>query len=134
MLRPLKSYKLAYKPLFVIVFFLLFHPILIFGQANFLQADLLKLKAASDSTNKISAPEKLYLQTDKPYYATGDTIWLKAWLINAPTFLLSAKSGLLHIDIANDRNKVIKQYLLPVTSGVSWGNILLDEKEYKPGT
>jgi hypothetical protein len=115
-------------------FFLLFVVILTFAQSRPVARDLLSLKVASDSTNKKYAPEKLYMQTDKPYYATGDTIWFKAWLINAPTFLLSAKSGLLHIDIANDSNKVIKQYLLPVTSGVSWGNIALDEKEYKPGT
>ncbi len=28
-------------------------------------------------------PEKVYIQTDKPYYITGDTIRLKAYLLNA---------------------------------------------------
>jgi CarboxypepD_reg-like domain/TonB-dependent Receptor Plug Domain len=103
------------------------------SQSNSLQARLLNLKAASDSTNKKYAPEKLYMQFDKPYYAVSDTMWFKAWLINAPTYLLSAKSSFLHVDIATDSNKVVKQYLLPVQAGVSWGNITLDQKEFKPG-
>jgi len=77
--------------------------------------------------------EKLYLQFDKPYYATGDTIWFKAYLLN--NFLLpSVKSGVLNIDIANDSDKVIKQYRLPVQSGLAWGNIALSDKDFKPGT
>ena len=104
-----------------------------YGQSTAIQTTLLNLKTQTDSTNKNYGTEKLHIQFDKPYYAIGDTIWLKAWLINAPTYLLSAKSGLLHVDIANDSNKVIKQYLLPVQSGLSWGNITLDEKEFKPG-
>lgn len=95
---------------------------------------LLKLKSASEYDRENTVPEKSYLQFDKPYYALGDTIWFKAWLMNASTNLLSAKSGLLHIDIATDSNKVIKQYLLPVQAGVSWGNIALDGKDYKSGT
>jgi hypothetical protein len=98
------------------------------------QQILLKLKSNSDSLNKNFAPEKVHMQFDKPYYALGDTIWFKAWLINTPSFLLSAKSGLLHVEIATDSNKVIQQFLLPVANGVTWGNIAINDKEYKAGT
>ncbi|MDB5287068.1 MAG: hypothetical protein JWR05_2017 [Mucilaginibacter sp.] len=98
------------------------------------QQELLKIKSQSDSLNKNFAPEKIHMQFDKPYYALGDTIWFKAWLINAPSFLLSAKSGLLHVEIATDSNKVIQQFLLPVVNGVTWGNIAINDKEYKAGT
>ncbi|MFA6084178.1 carboxypeptidase-like regulatory domain-containing protein [Mucilaginibacter sp.] len=83
--------------------------------------------------NKNFAVEKIHMQFDKPYYALGDTIWFKAWLINAPSFLLSAKSGLLHIEIATDSNKVIQQFLLPISNGVTWGNIAINDKDYKAG-
>jgi hypothetical protein len=119
--------------LFLTFLLICFFKLSVYSQSDNLQAALLKLKATSDSTNKNAAPEKLYMQFDKPYYAVGDTIWFKAWLINGPTYLLSAKSGLLHIDIATDSNKVIKQFLLPVRGGVSWGNITLSDKEFKPG-
>jgi len=96
-------------------------------------AALLQLTRHSDSlVNQIGA-EKLYIQFDKPYYGTGDTIWFKAYLLNVPTYRLSARSGLLHIDIANDSNKVVKQYLLPVENGLSRGSLTLDEKIFKPG-
>ena len=82
------------------------------------------------SPNQIT--EKLYLQFDKPYYAINDTIWFKAYLLN--NFLLpSTKSGVLNIDIANDSNKIVKQYRIPVQSGLAWGNIGIDEKTFTPG-
>ncbi|MGZ3891650.1 MAG: carboxypeptidase-like regulatory domain-containing protein, partial [Mucilaginibacter sp.] len=91
------------------------------------------LKETSDTLNAKYAAEKLYIQFDKPYYAAGDTIWLKAYLLNEPTYNLSARSGLLHIDLANDSNKVIKQYILPLKDGLAWGKISLDDKNVKPG-
>ncbi|MBS1533063.1 MAG: hypothetical protein JSU01_22370, partial [Bacteroidetes bacterium] len=103
-----------------------------YGQSD-PQARLLKFAASSDSLVGRNGTERIYVQFDKPNYVIGDTIWLKAWLFNAPTLLLSARSGLLHIDIANDSNKIVKQYLLPVASGLSWGNIVLDDKIFKPG-
>jgi hypothetical protein len=119
--------------LFIMFLLMCFFKLSAYSQFDNLKAALLKLKATSDSTNKNAAPEKLYMQFDKPYYAVSDTIWFKAWLINAPTYLLSAKSGFLHIDIATDSNIVVKQYLLPVQGGVCWGNITLSDKEFKPG-
>ncbi|MDB5136398.1 MAG: hypothetical protein JWP37_3001 [Mucilaginibacter sp.] len=132
MLCLLKSYRLAYKFLFIIS--LLCGPAVAFGQINSLQNIILKLQSTSDSTIRNSPPEKLYIQFDKPYYALGDTIWFKGYLFNAPSLLLSAKSGLLHIDITSDSGKMIKEYLIPVSNGVSWGNITLNDKEFKPGT
>ena len=103
-------------------------------QSNYLEAGLLKLKNASDSINETQAPEKVYLQFDKPYYAIGDTIWFKAYLLNSAYITASDKSGFMYIEIANDSNKVVKQYKLPVEEGLSWGNINLDEKEFATGT
>ena len=104
-----------------------------YAQASTFQQALLKIKSQSDSLIKNFAVEKIHMQFDKPYYALGDTIWFKAWLINAPSFLLSAKSGLLHIEIATDSNKVVQQFLLPISNGVTWGNIAINDKDYKAG-
>ena len=104
-----------------------------FAQQASLKSKLLDFTNNSDSIAKRSEPEKLYLQTDKPDYIAGDTIWFKAYLFNAPSFLLSAQSGILHIDIANDSNKVVKQYLIPVSRGVAGGDTPLNEKDYRAG-
>ena len=42
--------------------------------------------------------EKLYLQLDKPYYTTGDTIRLKAYLLNADFLTPSNHSGMLYVE------------------------------------
>lgn len=47
-----------------------------------------------DSLNKFSnhlSIEKVYIQTDKPYYFIGDTLWLKVYLTEASYFNASAK-------------------------------------------
>ena len=64
--------------------------------------DLLKLTRLSDSITHIRPVEKLYLQFDKPYYALGDTIWLKAYLLN-DYLTASDKSRIINIDIATMR-------------------------------
>jgi hypothetical protein len=104
-----------------------------FAQINPLKSELLKITSASDSLSKKNPPEKLYLQFDKPYYAIGDTIWFKAYLLNG-YLTASDKSSIINIDIANDSNKVIKQYRFPVAAAIGWGNISLDNKDFAPGT
>jgi len=95
---------------------------------------LLKIAATSDSLNKKAGIEKLYLQFDKPYYALNDTIWFKAYLLNANYLVPSVKSGFIYADILNDSSKVVKQCRFPVGKGLTWGNIGLSDKEFTPGT
>jgi len=129
----LVSHLKSYGYLFVFSsFLLLLCHFSAFSQLRY-QAELLKYTNQADSLVNKYPGEKIYIQFDKPDYATGDTIWLKAYLFNAPSLLLSAQSGVLHIDIANDSNKVVKQYLLPVANGITWGNIGLDKKEFLTG-
>ena len=105
----------------------------VFSQAKRLQDDLLKIAARSDSlVNKFPA-EKIYIQFDKTVYVAGDTIWFKAYLFNAPSLFLSAQSGILHIDIANENNVIVRQYQFPVSDGLAWGNISLDERNIAAG-
>lgn len=37
-------------------------------------------------------PEKIYVQTDKPYYAIGEDIWFTAYLLNGITHRNTEKS------------------------------------------
>jgi hypothetical protein len=105
-----------------------------FAQSAGFKSQLLKLTTATLNLSDTQPREKLYLQFDKPYYAVGDTIWFKTYLFNAAYLTATDKSNIMYIDIANDTNKVIKQYKLPVQHGLSWGNISLDEKDFAPGT
>jgi len=79
------------------------------------------------------AIEKIYLHTDKIAYAAGDTIWFKAYLFNAAYFTAPKKSGIAYIEIANEKNVVVKRMMVPLYFGLGWGNISLNEKEFSQG-
>src|SRR5215217_2242179 len=76
--------------------------------------------------------EKVYLHTDKPYYALGDTIWFKAYVTVGSRHQLSALSGALYVDLINERDSIEKSLKLPVTAGMAMGNFDLSE-ELKEG-
>jgi hypothetical protein len=78
--------------------------------------------------------EKLFLQLDKPNYASGDTIWFKAYLLNGDFLTSATRSGLLYIELDDLDNKCIKRIMVPVISGLSWGNMYLNPEEVPDGS
>ena len=89
--------------------------------------------SSMDTLRSRMPAEKLYIQFDKPYYSTGDTIWLKAYLLDA-AFLTPSKSGVLYLELANDTNKVLMRRMMPVMDGLGRGNIVLDKEEIPEGS
>ncbi|MDQ7947531.1 MAG: TonB-dependent receptor plug domain-containing protein [Pedobacter sp.] len=69
--------------------------------------------------------EKIHLHLDKPYYAVGDTIWFKAYVVDAESHQLSALSKIIHVELINDRDSVEKKLLLPLRAGLAWGDFEL---------
>lgn len=51
--------------------------------------------------------EKIYLQTDKPYYSAGDTIWFKAYMLHASIHQPMAFSRYIYVELINAQNQVI---------------------------
>ncbi|WP_343531101.1 TonB-dependent receptor plug domain-containing protein [Pedobacter sp.] len=84
------------------------------------------LKKLDETTSK-QAQEKVYLHLDKPYYAVGDDIWFKAYTINAKTGIPSTISGLLYVELVNEKDSVTKQLKLPMKSGITWGDFKLTD-------
>lgn len=83
-------------------------------------------KKLDERTTK-NAQEKVYLHLDKPYYAIGDDIWFKAYTVNAKTGLPSTISGLLYVELINEKDSVTKQLKLPMRSGITWGDFKLTD-------
>ncbi|MEO6852015.1 MAG: hypothetical protein ABI203_05125, partial [Mucilaginibacter sp.] len=81
-----------------------------------------------DSVRTQLPVEKLYLQLDKPAYLQNDTLWFKAYLLDADYLGPSPRSGLLYVELDDINNHSVKRMLAPVVSGLSWGNIALDER------
>nr|WP_068891083.1 hypothetical protein [Pedobacter panaciterrae] len=103
--------------------------IFILGFSAFIQKDdiidqpIINLHKHTDT----NIHEKIHLHFDKPYYALGDTIWFKAYVVIGSRHQLSALSGTLYVDLINERDSLIKSLKLPVTAGMSMGDFVLDE-------
>lgn len=76
--------------------------------------------------------EKVYLHQDKGYYAIGDTIWIGGYVVDARSHRPSGLSKILHIDLINENNKVVKQLKLLNDRGRAVGEIVLNGN-YTPG-
>lgn len=87
-----------------------------------------KAVAQLNNYNSKFTSEKIYLHFDKPYYAAGDTIWFKAYLLNAASLKASAYSNKLYIDLISDSSSVVQSLAIPVATGLGYGDIKLPAK------
>lgn len=69
--------------------------------------------------------EKVHLHLDKPYYAVGDDIWLKAYVIDSRSAEPSTISNILYVELINEKDSVQQQLKLPLQSGMAWGDFKL---------
>lgn len=76
----------------------------------------------------IPIQEKVYLQLDKPYYAKGETVWLKAYLVDASFHRpLNASKG-LWVDLVTPEGEILTHQLLPVQGeGYALGDIKIGD-------
>jgi TonB-dependent SusC/RagA subfamily outer membrane receptor len=71
--------------------------------------------------------EKVYLHFDKPYYAAGDTIYFKAYVVAGEKNILSPLSGVLYADLITSQNKIINAIKLQIIDGLAWGDFALPD-------
>lgn len=71
--------------------------------------------------------EKVHLHLDKPYYAVGDNIWFKAYVLNTETLGPSEISDIIYVELINERDSVKKMTRLPLRGGISWGDFKLTD-------
>ncbi|MBS1501807.1 MAG: hypothetical protein JST32_07080, partial [Bacteroidetes bacterium] len=69
--------------------------------------------------------EKAYLQFDKPYYAAGDTVYYKAYVMLGERNNLSKSSGILYVDLIDPANSIINTEMLQLANGLAWGDFAL---------
>jgi hypothetical protein len=71
--------------------------------------------------------EKVYLHTDRNYYASGDEIWFKAYLVNAQSNYPVNTSNTLYTELIDPSNTIIASHVVRVDSGYAIGDFKLDE-------
>lgn len=67
------------------------------------------------------------MQTDKPYYIAGETIWLKAYLTDAATNQPTSQSGVLYVDLIGEDEQPAQRLKLKVEDGEAKGNFDLPD-------
>lgn len=69
--------------------------------------------------------EKVHLQLDKPYYAIGEDIWIKGYVVTAERNEPSLLSAVLYVDLIDQKNIIKKKAKLEIINGFTHGNISL---------
>ncbi len=77
--------------------------------------------------------EKVYLHTDRDYYLPGDTLWFKAYLIDASEMMLSDHSRNLHVEIISPEAVITDSRTVRIMNGLGNGDFILSEN-LKSGT
>lgn len=67
------------------------------------------------------APEKIYVQTDKAYYTSSDTIWFKAYLVSAISHLPLTKSQVAYVDLIAPDSTLVDSKQLVLNNGSANG-------------
>jgi len=76
--------------------------------------------------------EKVYLQTDKPYYSAGEEIWFKGYLVNATTLMPNALSQFIYVELISKADTVLSRVKIKRDSLGFEGHIKLIP-EMRPG-
>lgn len=75
--------------------------------------------------HSVTSQEKVYAHLDKMTYLAGDTLWYKLYLVDAKSHEPASSSGVVHIDLIDERNKVILSQSSKVSYGGAYGDIQL---------
>ena len=67
--------------------------------------------------------EKAYLHLDRPVYATGETIWFSAYVVDAGQHQLDSLSQVLHVDLLSAQQKVVARRTLRLQGGRASGDL-----------
>ena len=71
--------------------------------------------------------EKVYLHFDKPFYIPGETIWYKAYLVDAADNTPSSLSKIIYTELLDKNGKLIIRQILKAGNGFANSEFLLPE-------
>ncbi len=70
--------------------------------------------------------EKIHVMTDKPYYITGDTIWMRTFVVNAVNHQPVDASKFVYVELISPMNEVATRIKIKESDGVFKGYLPLD--------
>ena len=113
--------------LLVFIILLITLPLSVFSQQEIVSPDTLAQRLRTQTS--LFPQEKLHLHTDKSVYLPGETIWFRAYLVDAITHEYKAKSRYIYTELLNANDSVINRIKIrPDSLGLHYGHLLLDTK------
>lgn len=82
--------------------------------------------------NKAYPQEKVYLHMDNRSYFIGDTIWFKAYVMDATTLHPTQTSGVLYVELLNEMGVEVEHLKMRLENGMCHGGFALKD-EYRTG-
>ncbi len=80
------------------------------------------------SLNSTYKQEKIYLHTDRARYGLGDTVWFRAYLVDALSNAPNTLSRYVYVELIDDIDSVlVRKMIRPDSLGVFYGEIALPE-------
>ena len=67
--------------------------------------------------------EKAYLHLDRPVYATGETIWFSAFVVDAARHQLDSLNQVLHVELLSPQRQVVARRVLRLKGGRTSGDL-----------
>jgi hypothetical protein len=95
--------------------------------------DLAQLKQNLDWQVYNYPQEKIHVMTDKPYYITGDTVWLRAFVVNAVNHQPVDASKFVYVELISPMDEVSMRIKLKERDGVFKGFLPLDPTKVAEG-
>ena len=72
--------------------------------------------------------EKLYAQTDKPYYLSGETVWFRVYLVDNMSLIPDTTSRYVYAELVNPNDSLVTRVKIRPSSGAYHGYIYLSDK------
>lgn len=72
--------------------------------------------------------EKMYVHHDKPFYAAGEKMWFKSYLVKMATNLPVNQNDALHIDLISPEGALVVSDLYKSANGISYGQLAIPEE------
>ena len=74
----------------------------------------------------ISNLEKIYTQTDRPFYFPGETVWFKSYIVNVDN-TIATLSDIMYAKLISPKGSIIKTSKLSISQGYAYGDFTIDK-------
>ena len=115
------------KGFYTLTVLLLFFSTMTNGQTARMNTEPTNIAGMVQAFNRSFPQEKVFLQFDNTSYFQGETIWFKAFVVNATTFMRS-KSTVLYVDLLSPTGVLLEQQKLKIVAGQADGCFSLLEQ------